>query len=123
MARSKGESRAPLRGGDLVGRVIEKIRAKHPFLKRVVVPAGSYRGIDRDLPSVGSYSFVFARADLPEETAYRLARALHKAEKPFAAKLPQARESTAANTWDGPADRAMLHPGVARYLREAGIAR
>jgi TRAP transporter TAXI family solute receptor len=101
---------------------IEKIVAKHTFMRRIVVPAGSYKGIDRDLPSVGSWSFVFARSDLPEETAYRLARALHRGEKALGAKLAQARESTGANT-AAAADPKRLHPGAARYLREAGFMR
>ena len=100
---------------------IARILAKHKFLKRVSFPAGSYKGIERDTPSVGSWSFVFARTELPEETAYRLARALHKAEGAFGAKLAQAKESTAANT-AAAAEPSLLHPGVRRYLREAGIA-
>jgi TRAP-type uncharacterized transport system substrate-binding protein len=77
----------------------------------------------RDIPSVGSWSFIFARTDLPDDTAYRLARALHRGEVKFGQRLPQAAESTAANTWAALADRNTLHPGVARYLRDAGIAR
>jgi uncharacterized protein len=102
---------------------IARILATHNFLKRVVVPAGSYKGIERDTPSVGSWSFVFARTDLPDDVAYRMARALHRGEVNLGAKLSQARESTAANTWAALASRDTLHPGVARYLREAGIAR
>ena len=102
---------------------ITRILAKHKFLKRVTFPAGTYKGLAPDTPSVGSFSFVFSRKDLPDDTAYRVARALHKAEASFAARLPQARESTAANTWSGVADRASIHPGVVRYLREAGIAK
>lgn len=102
---------------------IERILARHPTLKRVNVPAGTYKGIDRDLPSVGSWSFVFARADLPEDAAYRLARALHRGEGTFGKRLAQAGESNAANTWAAVADRATLHPGVLRYLKDAGIAR
>ena len=101
---------------------IQEILAKHTFMRRIVVPAGSYKGIDRDLPSVGSWSFVFARSDLPEETAYRVARALHRAEKALGTRLAQARESTAANT-AAAADRGRLHPGTLRYLREAGLVR
>ena len=101
---------------------ITRILAKHKFLKRVSFPGGSYKGLAPDTPSVGSFSFVFARKDLPDDAAYRVARALHKAESVLAASLPQARESTAANTWSGVADTATIHPGVRRYLREAGIA-
>ena len=102
---------------------IDRITAKQRFLKRITIPAGSYRGITHDLVSVGSWSFVFARADLPDDVAYRLARALHRNESAFAKQPPHARDSTAANTLDAPADRGTIHPGVMRYLREAGIAR
>ena len=102
-------------------REIDRILAKHHFLKLATIPAGSYNGLVLDLPSVGSWSFVFARADLPEEHAYRLARALHRGEAKFADRLTQARESKAANTFAA-ADRATLHPGVLRYLRDARIA-
>ena len=91
---------------------ITRILAKHKFLKRVSFPAGAYKGIAVATPSVGSWSFVFARKDLPDDTAYRLARALHKAEARLAERLAQARESKAVNTWSGVADTATIHPGV-----------
>ena len=96
-----------------------RIQAKHAFLKTLTIPAGAYPGQTEPIVSVGSWSFILARPDLAEETAYRLARALHRGEAILSAKLAQARESTAVNTWQGPANRELLHPGVARYLREA----
>jgi len=50
-----------------------------------------------------------------------LAKALHKGEATIAAKLPQAVETTARNTASAVPDPAALHPGVRRYLREAGL--
>jgi TRAP transporter TAXI family solute receptor len=97
------------------------ILAKHPFLKPMVVPAGSYPGLDTPLTSLGSWSFIMARPDLDEAVAYRLARALHRAEPELGRLLPQARETTAANTVAALPDPALLHPGAARYLREAGF--
>ena len=102
---------------------IERILAKHAFLKRLTLPAGSYPGQDQAIASVGSWSFVLARPTLDDEVAYRLARALHKGEPAFAARLPQARETTAANTAAAVSSPDLLHPGVARYLREIGVMR
>src|SRR3954466_5728767 len=50
---------------------IDRIVAKHPFLKRLTVPAGSYPGQDAAIPSVGSWSLILARPTLPDEVAYR----------------------------------------------------
>ncbi len=100
---------------------IAKIRAKHSYLKPLTVPAGSYPGQAAAIESVGSWSFVLAREDLPDDVAYRLARTLHGAEQTLCAKLAQACETTAANTVAAAPEPSLIHPGVARYLREAGI--
>lgn len=97
-----------------------EIRAKHGFLKALTVPAGSYPGQTADIHSVGSWSFILSRGDLPDDIAYRLARALHQGEGALAAKLDQAKETTAANTTAAAPDPALIHPGVARYLLEVG---
>jgi len=100
-----------------------RIRAKHGFLRSITVAAGSYPGIDAPLQSVGSFSFILARPTLADDTAYRLARALHRGEAALAQKLDQARETTAANTMAAAPRQNLIHPGVLRYLREAGVVR
>ena len=61
------------------------------------------------------------RADLPDDLAYRLARALHRGEEALARRLPQARETTAANTVAAAPRPDLIHAGVLRYLREAAL--
>ena len=117
LAKSGGRFIAPSAGE------VQRILARQPALQAVTLPALSYPGQDAALHSVGSWSYVLARPDLPEQTAYLLARAIHRAEAPLAARLPQARETTMANTLQAAPRRELIHPGVLRYLREAGIAR
>jgi len=100
---------------------IHRIQAKHGFLKALTIPAGAYPGQDAAITSVGSWSFVLARPTLPDDVAYRLARALHRGEAALAQRLEQARETTAANTIAATPRPELLHPGVARYFREAGL--
>ena len=66
---------------------------------------------------------MIARTTLADETAYRLARALHKGEAAIARRLPQAKETTAANTVSAAPRTDLIHPGAQRYLREAGFLR
>ena len=102
---------------------IAQIRAKHSFLKALTIPAGSYPTQDQPIASVGSWSFVLARPTLDDDVAYRLARALHRGESDLGQKLPQARETTAANTAAAAPNRPeLIHPGVAKYLREIGAS-
>jgi uncharacterized protein len=102
---------------------IARIRAKHTFLKPLTVPAGSYPNQNTPINSVGSWSFVLARADLDDDIAYRLARTLHGAEATLCKKLPQACETTAANTVAAAPGPELIHPGVLKYFREIGVAK
>jgi TRAP transporter TAXI family solute receptor len=98
-----------------------RIQAKQPFLKTLSIPAGAYPGQSETIVSVGSWSFILARPDLPDETAYRLARALHRGESALAARLPQGHETTAANTVAAAPRPELIHPGARRYFREIGL--
>jgi TRAP transporter TAXI family solute receptor len=100
---------------------IGSIQAKHPFLKTLTVPANSYPGQASPIVSVGSWSFILAKPTLAEDTAYRLAKALHNGEGALCRRLTQACETTAANTVAALPRRELLHPGVARYLGEIGL--
>jgi TRAP transporter TAXI family solute receptor len=102
---------------------IKQIRKRHPFLKEVTMPAGSYPGQDKDIPSVGSWSFVLAGPRLGNEVAYRLARAIHRAEPLLGRKLAQARETTMKNTVRAAPTPDAIHPGVLRYLIEINALR
>jgi uncharacterized protein len=102
---------------------IERIRAKHAFLKPLTVPPNSYPSQSEAIHSLGSWSFVLARPTLPDDVTYRVARALHKGEAEIGRRFVQARETTAANTFAAAPRPELIHPGVMRYLKEAGIAR
>jgi len=100
---------------------ITRIRAKHSFLKPLTVPAGSYPKQTEPIASLGSWSFVLTRQDLPDDIAYRLAKTLHGVEATFCKKLAQACETTAANTVAAAPKQGSIHPGVAKYFREIGV--
>jgi TRAP transporter TAXI family solute receptor len=100
---------------------VERILARELSLQAVTLPANSYPGQDAPLRSVGSWSYVLAGDKLSEEAGYLLARAAHRAEAPFAARLEQARETTVANTVLAAPRPELIHPGVRRYLQEAKV--
>jgi uncharacterized protein len=120
-AVAKGPAGARFIAPDASG--IARILAKHAFLKPMTVPAGAYPGLAAALPSVGSWSFILTRPQLSDELTYRLARALHRGEAALARRLPQAQETTAANTLAAAPRPELIHQGVLRYLREIGVAR
>jgi TRAP transporter TAXI family solute receptor len=102
---------------------IARIRAKHAFLKPLTIAAGSYPNQTAAIDSVGSWSFVLARENLPDDVAYRLARTLHGAEAAFCKKLAQACETTAVNTVAAAPKAELIHPGAMKYFREIGVVK
>ena len=63
---------------------------------------------------------ILAQPDLPEDLAYRFARALQRGQPALGQRLTAAQETTAANTATGSYRSDLLHPGVVRYLQEMG---
>lgn len=99
-----------------------RIRARHSFLKDTVLPANSYPGQTAAIASVGSWSFVLARAGLPDDMAYALARAVHKGHAALVRRLAQGAETTPRNTATAAPKPELIHPGVRKYLKDIGIA-
>src|SRR5262245_39630459 len=111
-------------GGRFIGPNAEEIKvilAKNPGLQPVTLPANSYPGQTAALPSVGSWSYVLCNKSLSEENSYLLAKAIHHSQSTLAGKLEQARETTMANTVAAAPRQDLIHPGVLKYLREAGL--
>lgn len=110
-------------GGRFIGfneAQVQRVTTKHPFLKPMIIPANSYKGQPQPVQTLGVWSFILARADLPDDVAYRLANALHNGQDKLTARLPQARETTPENT-RAAAKANQIHPGALRYLKEQGL--
>jgi len=118
LAEAPGGARFIAPSAEQVARILDR----HPHLREMSLPAGTYRGQDERIDSVGLWSLILVRPDLPDSTAYRLVEAIHRAQPALAERLTQGRYTTAQNTASQvPAER--IHPGAARYYRERGLLR
>ena len=109
-------------GGRLVGLAL-RCRA-HPqeaqFLKTTHRAGGDLSEPDRAVTSVGSWSFVLARASLEHELAYRLAKSIHRSYNTLVKRVAQGHETTPQNTVAAAPRVVNIHSGVQKYLREIG---
>jgi TRAP transporter TAXI family solute receptor len=111
-------------GGRFIGLTpeeIARVTAKHNFLKPITVPAGAYEGQAEPVNSVGSWCYILARHTLPDDVAYRLAKALHQGHAGLVKRLAQGRETTPQNTKMAAPSAELIHPGVQKYLKEIGV--
>ncbi len=94
---------------------VTTMRAQYPFLQRLVVPHGTYRGLDRDVETLGVSNVLACRQDLDEKLVYQLTKVLFEALPQLAHTQPVAR---LIDLEQAPATPIPLHPGAARYYRE-----
>jgi len=98
--------------------LIAKLRADYPFYTRVVVPAGTYRGVDEDVQTVAVKAMLAVRADLPEELVYNLTKAMFENLPRLAQAHARGADVSLETAQDGMS--IPLHPGAARYYAEVG---
>lgn len=101
---------------------IEPILALHPSLRRVSVPAGALRGQETPVETVGSWSFVLARAGIEAGAVARLVRAMDRGNAALARAYPAGGDAAPRNLVAA-VPAAWLHPESAAYLRETDALR
>jgi uncharacterized protein len=83
------------------------------------IPAGTYPGLDKDIVTVAQPNFLAVRDDIPEEDVYKITKTIYE-NLPFLNAIHSATKDMALAK--AVAGLPMpLHPGAARYYKEAGI--
>lgn len=101
--------------------LIDKITTRNPFLFPAVVPTNFYPGLERQgvAQTIGVRAVLFTRADMAEETVYRLVREVMTNFDLFRRQHPALEGLTPRES--ASVTGIPLHPGAARYFREAGL--
>jgi len=98
--------------------------AMHPYYIRVIIPAGTYAGINTDTLTRGTATAIFCRKELSEDVVYKMMKALYEYPKERDALHPQARQWSLENIFRGADYTARyipFHPGTIKYLKEKGV--
>lgn len=98
---------------------IDRILSLHPALRRLTIPAGALKGQASAIETVGSWSFILARAGLDGAAVTRLVRAMDRSGAAFARSYPDGADADPRNLVSA-VPAAWLHPASAAYLREIG---
>ena len=98
---------------DVDGPVVEGMRTQYPYLKRTLIPSGTYPNQPNPVHTIGVDTIMVCRADLDEHLVYRLLES-------YFATLPA---NTPPNLDRAPATPIPLHRGAARYYRQRELSR
>lgn len=99
----------------------EKFLKDHPMFVPLTIPAGTYKGVEKDVPTVGMLAIWACRKDLSEDVVYQMVKAIYSDEglsylrKVHAAAQSITREDAAKNM------PIPLHPGAIKFYKEAGL--
>lgn len=98
---------------------IAAIRAADVTMVPYTFAAGSYRGMDSSVSSVGTPNLIIVAAEMDEELAYNFTKALFEGIEVVRNIHPSANETVPEIVVNTPIP---LHPGAIRYFEEIGIS-
>ncbi|MCE7629737.1 TAXI family TRAP transporter solute-binding subunit, partial [Vibrio fluvialis] len=102
------------------GPEIDKIVAQNPYYAYSTVPAGMYRGTDTDVKSFGVAATLVTSADVPDEVAYNVAKAVFENFDTFT-RLHPAFANLKKEDMVKAGISIPLHPGAVKYYKEVGL--
>jgi len=97
--------------------------ASYPYYVKVIIPAGTYTGVDTDTLTRGIVTALFCRKELSDDVAYKMMQALYDHQKAKDAIHPQAKQWSLENMYRGAEYTTKyipFHPGAIKYLKEKG---
>jgi TRAP transporter TAXI family solute receptor len=98
--------------------VLKELNKKYPYYKKAIIPAGTYKGIDRDIVAVGVQDILVVNADVDDETVYQITKAIYEHLEDIRTVHPGARHISFEEYND---TLVPLHPGALRFYKEKGI--
>lgn len=92
---------------------------KYPFYSKDKVPAGIYKGVDKDVPTVAVLAILAAKAELAEDTVYRITKAMFENLKTLETAHAKGKEVKLEKALVGMP--IPLHPGAEKFYKEKGM--
>ena len=99
----------------------EILQKKYPFYVSILVPPGTYRGQDKEVPTVSVKAMMVARSDLPEDLVYSFTKVIFDNLGTLYDAHAAAKALTLQTALEGMP--IPLHPGAAKFYKEKGISK
>ncbi len=101
---------------------IQKILKMEPGLMETAIPKGAYKGLESDVPAVGTVTAIIISKDVSDDLAYNIVKTLY-------ANWPELAKVKKKAIEDSKPEKALLgaripvHPGALRYYKEKGYVK
>ena len=98
----------------------KKLIDDNPYYRKAIIPGGMYRGSDNDVTTFGVAATFVSSTDVPDEVVYEVVKAVFENFDSFK-RLHPAFANLKKEEMVSDALSAPLHPGAAKYYKEAGL--
>jgi len=98
---------------------LDLISKKYPFLPPITIPAGTYRGQDKDVHTFTLTGPWVANKDIPEEVIYEIMKTVHENRDWLVKNVHKAIAQWKFDPSVG--NICPLHPGAIKYYKEIGL--
>jgi TRAP transporter TAXI family solute receptor len=101
--------------------ITEKLAEKYTFLHLDTIPAGTYPGVEEDVPTLSTTALWIVRVDIDADLIHAITKALWSdaTRHLLDGTHPVGKRIRLSTALDGVA--VPLHPGAAQFYREAGV--
>lgn len=96
------------------------LKEKAPYAQEFTIPAATYSSLDADLTTLGMWNIGFVSADMPDDLAYAITKAIFEGHEGMMQTHAAAKDTILENV--GKNTILPYHPGAVRYFEEKGIA-
>lgn len=98
---------------------VKEFQKEYPYFPLGKIPAGTYKGVDKDTDTVFSSIHLHANKNLSEELAYKITKVVNEYSKEGAEVHPLVAEFKPDNLFSGLS--LPVHKGAIRYYKEIGL--
>jgi len=91
---------------------------KHPDFAKGIIPKGTYKSLQRDLPTLTVWNFMVTYREMPDDFVYAFTKEIFKNKPLLVSVHKSATEVEPKNILYSPIP---LHPGAIKYYEEIGI--
>jgi len=99
--------------------IITSLQKDYPFYVKIVVPAGTYKGVDTDVVTVAVKAMLAVRAEMPEDLAYQLLKTMYANQKRLIEAHAKGELIIPETGKEGMS--IPLHPGAEKFFKEMGL--
>jgi TRAP transporter TAXI family solute receptor len=99
--------------------IIASLQKDYPFYVKIVVPAGTYKGVDTDAVTVAVKAMLAVRAEMPEDLAYQLLKTMYANQKRLIEAHAKGELIIPETGKEGMS--IPLHPGAEKFFKEMGL--